>query len=309
MSDFPGEDRHVYAQVWGLSDVGQSRTENQDAFLIAELRDTGSEEGFILGPDSPELQDGGDPLVTIGPRGMLLLVADGMGGAAGGAVAYRLATSVIAEQVVQGWTKDRVQTPIRFAHHLRDAVRQANARVHARALERPELTGMGTTATVAGILDGMVYMAQVGDSRAYLLRNGKPTQLTRDQSMVQELVDQGAMTLEEAERSVHRSVLLQALGTEPEVKVALTYHPLRRGDTLLLCSDGLSGPVSDQEIAGLVTEAPSPEAACSRLVSLANERGGPDNITVVIARFSGEGCSPATPDEEVKLRPFDPDSP
>lgn len=308
MSPVPGKDRPVQLSVWGLSDVGLTRSENQDAFLIAELPETGSNGGFLLGPDSPEPPDGDHPSIHLGRRGALLLVADGMGGAAGGQVASRLAVSALTEALVQGWSGDRLETPERFAHHLERAVREANHQVFERSRAQPELAGMGTTATAAGILDGSVYLAHVGDSRAYLVRGDRMVQLTRDQSMVQELMDQGAMTRSEAETSIHRSVLLQALGTEPQVDVALTYHPLRRGDRLLLCSDGLSGPVKDAEIGMIVGRAADPHSACSELVALANERGGPDNITVILGYLNGEGLAAPSEEDELRRRPFQSDS-
>jgi len=316
---FPGEERAMQLHVWGATDTGRMRSENQDAFLILQLTEDGTDHGFVLGPDSvpstdapgpqpgPGSQEPGHGRVQLGPRGLLLLVADGMGGAAGGRVASRLATSVIAGTLVQDWARERMLSPARFAEHLAVAVRQANAGVLDRARVRPDLSGMGTTATVAGILDGFVYVAQVGDSRAYLIRSGKATQITRDQSMVQELVDQGAMTLEEAERSAHRSVLLQALGTEPNVRVPLTFHGLRDGDRLLLCSDGLSGPVTHGELESIAAGSPTPAEACRRLIYAANEAGGPDNITVVIADVSSGGAM--GPPEEVRMRPFDPQDP
>ncbi|TVR65594.1 MAG: serine/threonine-protein phosphatase [Gemmatimonadales bacterium] len=306
--------------VWGATDTGRMRSENQDAFLILQVKEDGSDNGFVLGPDSvslavgspetqsdPQPQDVGLGRIQVGPRGLLLLVADGMGGAAGGRVASRLATSVIAGTLVRNLARERVPSPARFAEHLAAAVRQANADVLDRARVRPDLSGMGTTATVAGILDGFVYVAQVGDSRAYLIRGGKATQITRDQSMVQELVDQGAMTREEAERSAHRSVLLQALGTDPEVRIPLTFHRLRDGDRLLLCSDGLSGPIPHDALESIVAASPTPAEACGHLIQAANEAGGPDNITVVIADVSSGGA--AGPPEEVRLRPFDPHDP
>lgn len=308
MSAFPGEDRKVEISLWGRTDTGRVRSENQDAFLVASIPETAEEEGFLLGPDSPELERSAEARVRMGPRGLLLLVADGMGGAAGGAVASRLGASTIAETFDARWRADRIQTPGLFARRLQEAVEEGNRRIHERASERPDLAGMGTTATVAGILDGIVYLAQVGDSRAYLIRDERAVQLTRDQSMVQELVDQGAMSPEEAERSVHRSVLLQALGTEPVVRVDLTFHQLRRGDRLLLCSDGLTGPVRDTEIARITSEASRPAEACSHLVELANERGGPDNITVIVAQVDGEGLAPPGPGERVMRREFDPDT-
>ncbi len=306
-------------RLWGATDTGRMRSENQDAFLVLQLTDDGTDNGFVLGPDSSgaEAVDGTidesepehpntDP-VQVGPRGVLLLVADGMGGAAGGRVASRLAASVVAETLVRDWSRERMVSPGRFAEHLQAAVHQANASVLDRTRVRPDLAGMGTTATVAGILDGFVYVAQVGDSRAYLIRNGQATQITRDQSMVQELIDQGVMSREEAERSAHRSVLLQALGTGSHVEVPLTFHSLRDGDRLLLCSDGLCGPLGDRELEALASSNDGLDVVCRNLIAAANEAGGPDNITAVMAEVISGGA--LGPSEEVRLRPFDPRHP
>jgi protein phosphatase len=175
----------------------------------------------------------------------------------------------------------------------------ANAEIHAHAKAHIELRGMGTTATAAGILGDALYLTQVGDSRAYLVRHGAATQLTKDQSLMQRLVEAGELTEEEAARSERKNIILQALGPDQKVKVDLTRQELRRGDVLVLCSDGLSGQVKKEEIAQIVTEQASLDAACERLVALANERGGPDNITVVAARFDGDGLRPAGESDEV----------
>lgn len=306
-------------KVWGATDTGRTRSENQDAFLILEFKDGDPDDGFILGPDSaaggdaggnssqPGSNHPGSGRLQVGPRGLLLLVADGMGGAAGGRVASRLAISVMAETLAREWPRDRIRSPSRFAEHLEAAVRQANTSVLDRTRVRPDLAGMGTTATLAGILDGYVYVAQVGDSRAYLIRDGRATQITRDQSMVQELVDQGVMSREEAERSVHRSVLLQALGTDTQVRVPITFHGLRDGDRLLLCSDGLTGPVGDAELETLASADQDLGQVCGNLIEAANTAGGPDNITVVMAEVISGGTP--GPEEEVRLRSFDPDAP
>jgi protein phosphatase len=132
-------------------------------------------------------------------------------------------------------------------------------------------------------------LTQVGDSRAYLIRGGQAHQITKDQSLMQRLVEAGELTEEEAAQSERRNIILQALGPDPKVKVDLTHQEVRRGDVLVLCSDGLSGQVKKEEIAKIVTEAKDLSAACDRLIALANERGGPDNITAVIARFDGDG--------------------
>jgi PPM family protein phosphatase len=154
------------------------------------------------------------------------------------------------------------------------------------------------------VLDGYAYLAQVGDSRGYLVRNGTCTQLTRDQSMVQALVDAGTMTEEEAERSDRRNVILQALGTKAHVDVDLTFQALRRGDVLVLCSDGLTRVVRADEIAAHVRDVQDPQQSCDALVALANERGAPDNVTVVIARLGGDGLQPPMPDDHVGRRVY-----
>ncbi|HMI58350.1 MAG TPA: hypothetical protein VK511_09890, partial [Gemmatimonadaceae bacterium] len=146
------------------------------------------------------------------------------------------------------------------------------------------------------LLGDTLYLAQVGDSRAYLVRNGVALQITKDQSLMQRLIEAGELTPEEAERSERRNIILQALGPEPTVKIDLTYQKVRRGDTLVLCTDGLSGLVRKDEIAEILQESNDDLlTACKELIDRANENGGPDNITVIVARFEGEGL--ITPEE------------
>lgn len=300
------EKRPILMQVAGQSDVGRTRSQNQDSFLVADL-------GLVSEGD-PSLRIGqgtsdqagpsrGD--VTLGPRGLLMLVADGMGGAAAGAVASALGAHTIHDTMLERWTADRDVTPARFATRLSEAVKAANAVLYERAQDQPELDGMGTTATVAGILEEYVYVAQVGDSRAYLFREGQLTQITRDQSVVQKLVDAGELTEEEAEASDNRNMILQAVGVAPSVDVDLTYHPLRRDDALLICSDGLSGVVNRAGLTIVLQANPDPGDACRVLVDMANEGGGPDNITAVIARFGGPGLDPPGEEDTVSRRPFE----
>src|SRR5207247_10640938 len=144
-----------------------------------------------------------------------------------------------------------------------------------------------------------IFLTQGGDSRAYLIRSGEAVQLTKDQSLMQRLVEAGELTEEEAEKSERRNIILQALGPDARVKVDLTYQEVRRGDILVLCSDGLSGQVKKEEIAEIVTRERDLQTACDRLIALANERGGPDNVTVVIARFDGDGLEIGKAGEEV----------
>jgi protein phosphatase len=267
----------VRVSVFGKTDLGLAREHNEDAFLVADL----STRNASL---QPEIRDH-----VVGPRGSLFLVADGMGGAAAGELASQMAADTIYTHLSTVWASDRDASDERFAYRMREAVELANHRIHEYAREHPELRGMGTTATVAGVYGSALWLAQIGDSRAYLARDGEVIQLTKDQSLMQRLVDAGELTEEEAAQSERRNIILQALGPDPRVKVDLTHQALQRGDTLVICSDGLSGQVRREEIGELMAAYSEPAELCTALINLANSRGGPDNITVVVARFEGEG--------------------
>ncbi|HEY7194044.1 MAG TPA: Stp1/IreP family PP2C-type Ser/Thr phosphatase [Gemmatimonadales bacterium] len=267
----------VRVEIFGKTDLGRTRDHNEDRFLVADL----SRKAASLQPDVRQHD--------IGPRGTLLVVADGMGGAAAGELASEMATDTIYQHLVKTWNVEDEVNPQRFAYRLKEAVEAANASIHAHAKAHPEVRGMGTTTTAAGVLNDHLYLTQVGDSRAYLIRNGQAHQITKDQSLMQRLVEAGELTEEEAAQSERRNIILQALGPDAKVKVDLTHQEVRRGDVLVLCSDGLSGQVKKEEIAQVVSTTPDLSAACDKLIAMANERGGPDNITVVIARFDGDG--------------------
>src|SRR5438552_1233956 len=277
----------VRIQVSAKTDLGKTRDHNEDRFLVADLT---RGEAPLQAPVREH---------DVGERGTLLIVADGMGGAAAGELASQMAADSIYDQMIRTWRSEKEATPQRFAYRLKESVEVANGQIHSYAKAHPEVRGMGTTTTAVGILHDHVYLSQVGDSRAYLIRNGQAVQLTKDQSLMQRLVEAGELTEEEAARSERRNIILQALGPDPKVKVDLTYQEVRKGDILVLCSDGLSGQVKKEEIAEIVTRERDLQAACDRLIALANERGGPDNITVVIARFDGDGLRSAAAGEEV----------
>lgn len=302
----PGmEDRPVSVSVAGRTDPGRRRSENQDTFLVADLGNGVDGEPLMMGPGSENLREGRVDGLSLGPRGLLLLVADGMGGAAAGGVASALGARTLHRTLTATWGSDRDLTPTRFATRLVESVEAANAIVHERAVDQPELSGMGSTATAVGVLDGYLYIAQVGDSRAYLFRNGAVHQLTQDQSVVQTLVDAGRLTPEEAETSGQRHMILQALGTQEDVEVDLTYQDLRRDDVVLVCSDGLSGVVRADAIAEVLGARPDPSDVCEHLVRLANEGGGPDNVTAVVARFGGAGLPVPGEADEIGRRIFE----
>lgn len=227
-----------------------------------------------------------------------------MGGAAAGELASEMAATEIHRYMVEAWRADPEVSETRFTRHLRNAVELANLRLHEYALEHPEVRGMGTTATVAGVWGDRLYLAQIGDSRAYLIREGEARQLTRDQSLTQRLVEVGELTEEEAEASERRNIILQALGPEANIKVDLTVQQVRKGDTLVLCSDGLSGQVRTEQIAESVVQYPDLVQLCKALIDLANANGGPDNITVVAARFEGEGLDHARDIDEIAHRNY-----
>ncbi|HEU4457144.1 MAG TPA: protein phosphatase 2C domain-containing protein [Longimicrobium sp.] len=294
--------RAVHVTVCGLSDAGRRRSENQDSFLIADLGAPAAEGPWRVSTD------GGAPVSArfgVGPRGVLAVVADGMGGAAAGAVASRLAVAEIYGAMAS-WGAEAEPTTERFARRLRQAVDGANASIHAHAGRDPQCDGMGTTVTAAGILDGCLFLAQVGDSRAYLVRGGRIRQLTRDQSLVQSLMDAGTLTEDEAERSGYASVLLQALGPRARVEVDLTRQQVRRGDLLILCSDGLFRTMSAAAIADAAERAADLAELCRELVEAANARGGPDNVTVVAALLDGPGLEAPRDDDAVGRSPYDP---
>ena len=267
----------VRVSVFGKTDLGRTREHNEDTFLVADL----SSGHASLQPEVRSHE--------VGPRGSLFMVADGMGGAAAGELASAMAADLIHGHMATAWANDPTATAERFAFHMREAVELANSQIYAYAREHPEVRGMGTTVTAAGIFGSDLYLAQIGDSRAYLVRGAEAIQLTKDQSLMQRLVDAGELTEDEAEQSERRNIILQALGPDPRVKVDLTYQSVRRGDILILCSDGLSGLVRREEFATYARDHTDPPALCAALIDLANSRGGPDNITVVTARFDGEG--------------------
>ncbi|HLA91413.1 MAG TPA: Stp1/IreP family PP2C-type Ser/Thr phosphatase [Gemmatimonadaceae bacterium] len=276
----------VLVHVFGKTDVGRTREHNEDSFVVADLTTMNA----TLQPEVRSHQPG--------ERGTLFMVADGMGGAAAGEIASQMATEVVLDELDARWRQAHSTDPEIFARALKAACETANARIHKYAMEHPENRGMGTTATIAGFLGDTLYLAQVGDSRGYILRNGVAQQITKDQSLMQKLVEAGELTAEEAEVSERRNIILQALGPEAVVKVDLTTQQVRRGDILVLCSDGLSGQVRANEIARIINEEPDLVAACRALIDLANENGGPDNITVVTARFEGEGLAAPSDGED-----------
>ena len=263
-----------------VTDVGRVRTNNEDAFTTLELASR-----------TKLTADAGLVRTAVGPRGALIAVSDGMGGARAGEVASTLALATLEETLA---TSDA--TP---ELALRGGVERANLAVFEAGRD-PSMQGMGATMTAVLLHGTTAYIAGVGDSRAYLLRGGRFRQMTRDQSYVQVLVDAGILKPEEAEASPMKNVILQSMGQKPEVQVALGRLELRRGDRLLLCSDGLTGHVKDEEIAEVLRDRDASVDELARsLVELALERGGEDNVTVLVADVDGTSLPVAPLPESV----------
>ncbi len=271
----------VRLDVAGLTHPGKVRPNNEDHFLIGKS-------GRYLDVLATNLPDGELP-----PRaeeaGYGMVVADGMGGAEGGEVASRLAIRTFIQRVlhVPDWyfrlDDAGAQEVMRRAE---ERYREVDAAIGRQAAADPRLAGMGTTMTLAYSLGADLFVGQVGDSRAYLYRNGRLTQLTRDQTLAEVLVRIGEITREQAAAHRLRHVLTSALGRhQGDVAVEVQRHQLADGDTLLLCSDGLTEMVPDDRIAEVLGRPCAAEEACRALVGLALEGGGLDNVTVVVARY------------------------
>ena len=282
----------IVVHVFGRTDVGRTREHNEDAFVIADL--TTNDASL---PETARQQ-------SAGPKGSLFMVADGMGGAAAGEIASAMAVEVILGDIRSNWITSSATDPEAFVRAIKTATKNANQQIHSYASQHAEYRGMGTTATIAGLLGDTLYLAQVGDSRAYLVRRGIARQITKDQSLMQKLVEAGELTEEEAEHSERRNIILQALGPEQTIRVDLTHQTVRQGDVLVLCSDGLSSQISKDAIADVVTEQEDLAAASQELIDLANAKGGPDNITVIVARFEGRRLLPPNDTDEVGHQVF-----
>ena len=261
----------VQLTVCGQTDIGLMRRTNEDAFVVADL--TG---GRVLAEQHlVRLQ--------VGQRGVLLAVSDGLGGHQAGEVASALVVESIRRSLEQRATSSVDQADAL----MEQAVKRANREVW-EAARYPGREEMAATLTAVYFRGRMAHIAEVGDSRAYLLRGGAIEQITRDQSHVQLMVDEGKLTPEQAEHCSFRNVVLQAMGSEPDVTVALGRLELRQRDCFILCSDGLSNKVSDDELRSIVLTSKRLDAACARMIQLAKQRGGEDNITAIVAGVRGD---------------------
>lgn len=270
------------------TNIGQVRQGNEDNFLILNLSGGSSWAGIAE-------EATGVQTLALGAEGVVFAVSDGMGGALAGEVASRMAVEIVRDLMPRLREREEYRQ-LTLQEQLRVAIEQANAAIHIESIVNAECRGMGATFTAVAIAGDHACFAQVGDSRAHLIRQGQITRITKDQSVVQQLIDLGQITEEQAATHPRRNYILQALGATHEIDVVVSYLPLRAGDLLLLCSDGLSGKMSNDEMAQIVAEAADFKEACTQLIALANERGGEDNITVLLVQVNGESL--AAPDGE-----------
>ena len=291
----------LIVDIHATSHIGRVRKGNEDNYLMLHISDvkawTSSQEPneFIIESQRFEIDD----------SGIVLAVSDGMGGALAGEVASKMAVETVSQKILDGDDPEKTITPENYATSLigklYDATVYANYLIHQQGRTDPQFQGMGATFTGITITPEAVDLIQVGDSRAYLVRSGKIYQVTKDQSLVQQLIDAQQISPEEAETHTLKNVILQALGAQNEIYPVSARLMPRLGDILLLCSDGLSNKVTGASMQRIVLEnIDRLEMACAELVKEANERGGEDNITVIIARLSGDNL-PEPNGDDVKL--------
>ena len=272
--------RTLTVKAFGLTDRGQVRPNNEDQFLIAEL--TKSMRVWQTSLPEPKVQVGEE-------HAHLFVVADGMGGHQAGEQASGLAVAAIEQFTLNTfkWFLGSTGNDVReILAEFKSAINHADARILEEAAEHPELSGMGTTVTMAFNLGTQLYVVHVGDSRAYLYRDGQLEQVTQDHTVAAEMVRNGTLRTDEVAGHRLRHVITNVVGgQEPGVTVEAHALDVQAGDRLLLCSDGLTEMVSNDVIAAALHAEPVPELAARMLLSEANQAGGRDNITVVIAGF------------------------
>jgi protein phosphatase len=296
----------LIVETHATSHVGRVRKGNEDNYLLLDIDNT---EIWTSSQDAGEFVIESQQF-DVGDNGIILAVSDGMGGALAGEVASKMAVDTVST-VLLNEDPEQTISPDSFEDsligRLYDATVYSNHKIHQKGRE-PDFAGMGATFTGVGITQEGIDLVQVGDSRTYLIRNAKIYQITKDQSLVQQLIDSGQITEDEAETHPLKNVILQALGAQNEIyPVAARLIP-QRDDILLICSDGLSNKVEGAEMQAIVFEhLDNLKMAAAQLVKVANDNGGEDNITLVIAKLTGSSLSEPT-DDEIILEAIHPES-
>jgi PPM family protein phosphatase len=291
-------------EIHATSHIGRVRRGNEDNYLLLNISNAKAWTGeqadgeFVIESQSFEIDD----------NGIVLAVSDGMGGALAGEVASTMAVECVCEKLLED-DGDVTLTPETqeqyLVSRLYNATLYANYQIHQQGRTDPQYQGMGATFTGMGVTPRGVDIVQVGDSRAYLVRAGKIYQVTKDQSLVQQLIDAQQISPEEAESHTLKNVILQALGAQNEIYPVSARLKPNRDDVLLLCSDGLSNKVSAAHMQRIVMENfDKLEMACAELVKEANLNGGEDNITVIVAKLTGDDL-PEASGEDVQLELID----
>jgi PPM family protein phosphatase len=281
--------RFMQVEVHVESNVGQVRKNNEDNYLLLNLTSGNWQTSGQLLNSSADF-----PNVELRDEGILLGVSDGMGGALAGEVASQMAVEMVRDVMTNQdmeitLSPETTQSLVKKLYH---ATVYTNREIHRKSRTEAQFSGMGATFTSALLTPQAIYLLQVGDSRAYLFRHGKIKQVTQDQSLVQQLVDSNQITAEDAETHPLRNVILQALGAQSDVMPVCGKFIPQNGDIFLLCSDGLSGKLKNEDLQSIVNDNTEDlSAACHILVEKANERGGEDNITVVLAKLTGDDLS------------------
>jgi serine/threonine protein phosphatase PrpC len=295
----------VNVEIHATSHIGRVRKGNEDNYLLLNISGskawTSSQEAseFVIESQRFEIDE----------DGIVVAVSDGMGGALAGEVASKMAVESVCEKLLGEEDTDATLTPEQNDHNLinklYNATLYANYMIHQQGRSDPQFQGMGATFTGLGITPKAVDVIQVGDSRAYLVRDSKIYQITKDQSLVQQLIDAQQISPEEAETHTLKNVILQALGAQNEIYPVSARLEPHQNDVYLLCSDGLSNKVNAASMQRILLDnIDKLEQGCAELVKLANENGGEDNITVVLVRFTGEDL-PVPNSDDVKLELID----
>jgi PPM family protein phosphatase len=294
----------MIVELYAKSDVGRVRRGNEDNFLVLDLSTEQTWSGADGATPPAKLTQ-----FELGQKGLILVVSDGMGGALAGDVASRMAVDSVREMLLGTEGEEACDPNVDLVECLKNATIYANLAIHLKSQEDSRCAGMGATFTGAAIRGGDLDLVQVGDSRGYVIRKDHIRLATKDQSLVQQLVDVGQISESEAETHMFRNVILQALGAQSDISPVTGRIHLRQGDVLLLCSDGLSGKLRADDIQQIVVNHQDDLAkACDALIEEANNRGGEDNITVVLARFHGDDLEePATDRITIELPPLEED--
>ena len=237
------------------TDVGKIRDNNQDAYYISQKGDS-----------------------------FLFIIADGMGGHKAGEIASKMAIDIISNSLESLLTDSTVGDK-EIQDKIRSSIYEANDKIYRKSMEDEKFSGMGTTVTLAYAMDRNIFIGHAGDSRAYLFRDGILSQITKDHSLVEELIRNGSISVEEAKHHPQRNIITRAVGTSKEIKADLMVESKNKDDILLLCTDGLTNMLDDDEIKDSLIINKDIQKACEELIKLSNDKGGFDNITILAVKF------------------------